>query len=308
MSFTSVDEQDYPRITPAVRWLIAINVAIYFVQLTLTGPANMQRALAFQLTDLTTRPWTIFTYMFVHAGFWHLALNMWMLWVFGPRVEHMWNARSFSFYYILCGLGGWLFHLMVAGDASYLLGALAAIYGVLLAYAMQWPDDEVRFFPFVFIAMKVRWYVVLLIGLSLAQGVWSAGSGSGIAYMAHLGGLFVGYLYLRFSAAHGIERLRSRVSQAPDIPDEPPRAIPRTHPRTRERVNEVDEIVARSNAVIAKQQQQQAAVPSLANKVGKQKSEELNHVLDKISQRGMESLTGEERRLLDELSRKLRDR
>lgn len=306
MSFSSIDEQDFPHLTPAVRWLIAINVAVYFVQLTVLGAANVQHALAFEVHDLTARPWTIVTYMFVHAGFWHLALNMWMLWVFGPRVERAWNARSFTFYYILCGLGGWLFHLIVAREGSYLLGASAAIYGVMLAYAMRWPDDEVRLFPLVFIALKVRWYIVLLIGLNLAQGLWTMGGNGagGVAYVAHLGGLFVGFLYLRFSAAHGIDRLRQRMSQLPDIPDEPPRAIPRTQPRSRERTNEVDDVIARSNALMAKRQ---SSAPSLANKVGKKKSDELNLVLDKISERGIGSLTHDERRLLEEMSRRLRN-
>ncbi|HEX7940363.1 MAG TPA: rhomboid family intramembrane serine protease, partial [Gemmatimonadaceae bacterium] len=251
MSYTGIEEQDYPRITPAVQWLIAINVAVFFVQLTLVNAVDVQHALAFEVRDLTTRPWTIVTYMFVHTGFWHLVFNMWMLWVFGPRVERAWNSRSFVLYYILCGLGGWLFHLMIARDGSYLLGASAAIFGVMLAYAMRWPDDEVRFFPLVFIAMKVRWYVVLLVGLNLAMGLWTMNGGSGVAYFAHLGGVFVGYLYLRLSAAHGIDRLRQRMSQVPDIPDEPPRAIPRTQPRPRERASEIDEIVARSNAIAA---------------------------------------------------------
>jgi len=308
MSFTSVDEQDSasPRLSPAVQWLIAINVAVFFVQLTLVGPVDVQRALAFEVRDLTTRPWTIVTYMFVHAGFWHLALNMWMLWMFGPRVERAWNARSFTFYYILCGLGGWLFHLMIARDGSYLLGASAAIFGVMLAYAMRWPDDEVRLFPLVFIAIKVRWYVVLLIGLTLAQGILSLhGADTGVAYMAHLGGLFVGYLYLRVSAAHGggIDRLRHRMAPIPDISDETPHPIPRTQPRARERTSEVDEIVARSNALLAKRQ---SGGHSLANKVGKEKTDELNLVLDKISRRGIESLTSGERELLEEMSKRLR--
>lgn len=305
MSFTEFDEQEYPRITPAVQWLIAINVAVFFLQLTVVGADGMRSALAFDVRDLTSRPWTVFTYMFVHAGFWHLALNMWMLWMFGPRVERAWNARSFTFYYILCGLGGWLFHLMVARNGSYLLGASAAIYGVMLAYAMRWPDDEVRLFPLIFIAMKVRWYVVFLVGLNLAQGLLTVngGGGGGVAYLAHLGGLFVGYLYLRFSAAHGIERLRQRISQLPDVPDETPRAIPRAQPRTRERTSDIDEIVARSNAMAA---QRQSAASSLASKVGKKKTDELNLVLDKISQRGMNSLTHDERRLLEEMSRRLR--
>ncbi len=306
MSFSEFEEQDYPRITPAVQWLIAINIAVFFVQtVTPVGPDAVRNALAFEVSDLTTRPWTIFTYMFVHAGFWHLALNMWMLWVFGPRVEQAWNARSFTFYYTLCGLGGWLFHLMVARDGSYLLGASAAIYGVMLAYAMRWPDDQVRFFPFVFIALKVRWYVVLLIGFNLAMGLWTVHSGGGVAYLAHLGGLFIGYLYLRLSAAHGIDRLRQRMSQIPDVPDETPRAIPRSQPRQRERTSEIDEIVARSNAMAAKRQQ--SVAPTLTSKVGKKKTDELNLVLDKISERGIASLTTDERRLLEEMSKKLRN-
>ena len=303
MSFSEIDEQDYPRMTPAVRGLIAINIAIYFLQLTIVGASNMQHALAFEVHDLTARPWTIGTYMFVHAGFWHLALNMWMLWVFGPRVERAWSSRSFTFYYVLCGLGGWLFHLMIARDGSYLLGASAAIYGVMLAYAMRWPDDEVRLFPLIFIALKVRWYVVLLVGLNLAQGLWSMGSSGGVAYLAHLGGLFVGYLYLRVSATHGIDRLRHRMSQLPDISDDTPRAIPRAQPRSRERTNEIDEIVARSNAMAAKRQ---GGSPTLTSKVGKKKTDELNLVLDKISERGIGSLTSDERRLLEEMSKRLR--
>ena len=303
MSFSTSEEQDYPRMTPAVRWLIAINVAVFFLQLTLVGAENMRSALAFEFHDLTERPWTIFTYMFVHANFWHLALNMWTLWIFGPRVEHAWSARGFTFYYVLCGLGGWLFHLMLTRE-GYLLGASAAIYGVMLAYAMRWPDDEIRFFPFIFIAMKVRWFVVFLAGFNLMMGIWAAGSGSGVAYFAHLGGFFVGWLYLRAASAPSIDRLRQRMSQLPDVSDETPRAIPRSQPRSRERSQEIDEIVARSNAVAAKRP---ASPPSLSSKVGKQKTDELNLVLDKISQRGIGSLTSDERRLLEEMSKRLRN-
>ena len=302
MSFSTSEEQGSPRMTPAVRWLIAINVAVFFLQLTLVGAENMQGALAFEFRDLTERPWTIFTYMFVHASFWHLALNMWTLWIFGPRVEHAWSARGFAFYYVLCGLGGWLFHLFLTRE-GYLLGASAAIYGVMLAYAMRWPDDEVRFFPLIFIAMKVRWFVVFLAGFNLMMGIWAA-SGSGVAYFAHLGGFVVGWLYLRAASAPSIDRLRQRMSQLPDVSDETPRAIPRSQPRSRERSQEIDEIVARSNAVAAKRP---ASPPSLSSKVGKQKTDELNLVLDKISQRGIGSLTSDERRLLEEMSKRLRN-
>ncbi|HJR62506.1 MAG TPA: rhomboid family intramembrane serine protease [Gemmatimonadaceae bacterium] len=306
MAFSISDEQDYPRITPAVQWLIAINVAIFFLQLTVVSEADMRSALAFEMRNLTERPWTIVTYMFMHAGFWHLALNMYTLWLFGPRVEREWNAAAFARFYVWCGLGGWLFHLMLTGrngGNAYLLGASAAVFGVMLAYAMRWPDEEILFF--FFIPMKVKWLVVLLAGVNLAFGMASMGNGgSGVAYFAHLGGLAFGWLYLRWSQAPSIDRLRQRMSQIPDVPDEPPRAIPRSQPRPRERMSEVDEIVARSNALSSKRSS--PGTTSLTSRFGKKKAEELNGVLDKISEHGIESLTRDERKLLEEMSKKLR--
>ena len=90
------DETEIPRLTKAVQWLIAINVAIYFVQLTVVEPQHMLPALGFQARDLSRSWWTIVTYMFVHGGFWHLALNMYTLFVFGPRVEHAWTTAEFT--------------------------------------------------------------------------------------------------------------------------------------------------------------------------------------------------------------------
>lgn len=304
MSISATDEYDVPRLTPAVQWLIAINVAIYFLQLTVVSQPDMVAALAFKSPgDLTQRPWTIVTYMFVHAGFLQLAFNLWMLWLFGPRLEQAWGQRSFSFYYLLCGLGGWLADLFFVHSGAPLIGASAAIFGVMLAYAMRWPDDELRVFPFVFVAMKVRWFVVLLAAWSLIIGVMTLDAAAGTAYLAHLGGFAIGWLYLRAASVSSLDRLRQRMSQIPDVPDEPPRAIPRTHTRTRERTTEIDEIVARSNAMAEKRQ---STTLSLSAKVGKQRSEQLNHVLDKISERGLASLSGDERRLLEEMSKELR--
>jgi len=284
--------------------LIAINVAIYFLRLTLVRQSDMVAALAFKSPgDLTQRPWTIVTYMFVHAGFLHLAFNMWMLWLFGPRLEQAWGQRSFSFYYLLCGLGGWLADLLIVHNGTPLLGATAAIFGVMLAYAMRWPDDELRVFPLVFVAMKVRWFVVLLAAWSLIIGVMTLEPAEGTAYMAHLGGFAIGWLYLRAASVSSLDRLRQRMSQIPDVPDEPPRAIPRTHTRSRERTTEIDEIVARSNAMASKRQ---STTLSLSAKDGKQRIEQLNLVLDKISERGLASLSGDERRLLEEMSKQLR--
>jgi hypothetical protein len=186
------------------------------------------------------------------------------------------------------------------------MGASAAIFGVMLAYAVRWPDDELTLFPFYFITLKVRWFVLLLAAVNLAMGLYLMNGGGGdVAYFAHLGGFASGWLYLWMSSSvPSIDRLRQRMSQVPDVSDETPRAIPRSQPRSRERAHEIDEIVARSNAMAANKRP--TVSPTLSSKFGKKKADELNVVLDKISQQGIESLTSDERRLLEEMSKKLR--
>lgn len=301
MDATYTDETtDYPRLTKAVQWLIAANVAIFFLQLTVVGAHNMLPALGFQADGLSRSWWTIVTYMFVHGGFWHLALNMYTLYLFGPRVEHAWSAGEFTRYYLLCGLGGWFFHLLFARE-SLLIGASAAVLGVTLAYAMRWPDDEV--FLFGVLPLKVKWMVALLVVVNLVGGM--AESHGGVAYLAHLGGLAAGWLYLRTaSGSAGLDRFKQRVSPIPDLPDETPRAIPRSLPRAREKGNEIDAIIARSNAAVSRRPASQ--VPPVSHK-GATRVSDLDRVLDKISQQGMESLTSDEKRLLEETSRELRD-
>ncbi|MFN8668176.1 MAG: rhomboid family intramembrane serine protease [Gemmatimonadaceae bacterium] len=301
MGLTYSDDTDYPRLTKAVQWLIAINVAIYFLQLTVVGSQNMLPALGFSADDLSRSWWTIGTYMFVHGGFWHLALNMYTLYIFGPRVEHAWSAGEFTRYYVLCGLGGWFFHLLFARE-SLLIGASAAVLGVTLAYATRWPDDEVLLFGVV--PLKVKWMVALMVALNLIGGM-SEGQGGGVAYLAHLGGLAAGWLYLRTaSGSGGIDRFKQRVTPATDIPDETPRAIPRSMPRAREKGNEIDDIIARSNAAVSRRPAPQS--PPLGAK-GVKRMSDIDLVLDKISQQGIESLSADEKRMLEEMSRELRD-
>ena len=299
MSYALADEQDPPRITPAVKWLIAANVAVAFLQLTIVGNAQMYRWLGFELTDLNGSWWKIFTYMFVHGGILHLGLNMYTLWLFGRRVEMVWSPGGFARYYVWCGLGGWLAYLPFSRGAT-LVGASAAVFGVMLAYAMRWPDEEVLLFGV--IPMKVKWLVAGLVFTNLLMGIGTMGGGSQVAYFAHLGGLAFGWLYLRTPTPQSIDRLRQRVSQLPDVPDETPRAIPRSLPRTRERGNEIDEIVAKSKAVVTKRQ----PVAPPARTITK-RADALNLVLDKISEQGLDSLTADERRLLEEMSRQLRN-
>lgn len=299
MSWTATDEQDYPRMTRVVQGLIAINVAMAFLGVTIL-PDEIVSLFAFRPGPLAENWWTAFTYMFLHGGLWHLALNMYTLWIFGPRLEHVWGARSFALFYLWCGLGGAVFQALLGGLAP-MVGASAAIFGVMLAYAMHWPRDEIYFFGV--IPMRVATLVVLLAVVNLVLGYTSGGSG--VAYFAHLGGFAFGFLYLKKPQHVSIEQLRQRVSPAPDVGDDmSPRAAPRPSSRSRHR-DEVDEIVAQSKAAVAKRPARFA--PGKRQGPADAKAEELDRVLDKISRHGLTSLTPSERKVLDEMSKQLRD-
>jgi membrane associated rhomboid family serine protease len=297
------EEQEIPRMTPAVQWLIALNVVAYFLQFTLFGAANMREVLGFRVDELPAQWWTIGTHLFVHGGFWTLLLNVYLLFVFGPRLEQAWGTRVFRNFFLWCGLGGWLAHVLLVRDGT-LTGATGAALGVTVAYALRWPDDEV--FLFLTFPTPVRWLVTTLVGISLILGTIQSGDGAGLAYLTHAGGIVAAWLFWRTSTAGaGFDRLRQRVNSVPDLPDEAPRAVPRSMPRTRERARDIDDIVAQSQQAVS---QRVVPVPSApARPQGDREGlTELDRVLDKISQLGIDSLTGDERRVLEERSRELR--
>ena len=300
MSWNATEEQqDHPRMTRIVQALIAINVAVAFLEATVVQPAELESLFAFRAGPIAETWWTAISYMFLHAGLLHLLFNMYTLWLFGPRLEHAWGSRSFALFYLWCGIGGAVFHALFGG-LSTMVGASAAIYGVMLAYAMQWPRDEIYFFGV--IPMRVATMVAFFVAFDLVRGVMG---GNGVAYFAHLGGVAFAFLYLKKPQHVSIEQLRQRVSPAPDVSDDmTPRAAPRSPSRSRNR-DEVDDLVAQSKAAVAKR-----PARTLPGKraVRDARTEELDRVLDKISKHGLMSLTSSERKLLEEMSKQLRDR
>jgi membrane associated rhomboid family serine protease len=307
MSSLSYDEFDAPRSPTAVYWLIGVCVAVYFVQATLVGDANMANWLGYSAGDRASQsPWTIVTYMFVHGGLMHLLLNMWTLWLFGPRVESIWGPRTLVWYYLWCGVGGWAFHYMFQREGGTLVGASAAILGGAVAYASRWPDDEVLFFGVV--PMKVKWLVVFMALINITMAVVDAGSLGGTAYAAHLGGMFAGWVYLRAPSADRLSHYRDQIASAPDYGDETPRAVPKS---SRPRERDVDDIVAQSKAAVSRARPEPRpeprAEPRAARTAVAPPATALDAVLDKIASQGMSSVTPAERRLLDEWSQRLRD-
>jgi membrane associated rhomboid family serine protease len=301
MTHVPDDEYAPPRLTPAVQWLIAINVAIYLLQLTVVQPADIQHALGFEMRDLGRAWWTVGTYMFAHTGFWQLALNMYALFLVGPRVEHEWSTAEFTRYFLLCGVGAWVTHVTFV-HGGVLIGASGAVYGVALAYAVRWPNDEL--YVFGVLPVKAKWLLASLVVIDIAWGLLPApGGDTSVARLAHMGGIAAGWLYLRATRALSAERLKPQVAAAPDVPDEPPRAVPRSLPRVREKLQEIDEIIARSKTAVAKRVSN-VPVPKAPSTPAV--SAELDVVLDKISRDGLESLTAGERKVLEEVSRRLR--
>ena len=138
--------------------------------------------------------WQLFTYMFLHAGIIHLLFNMLMLWMFGQALEAAWGRKGFLYYYFFTGIGAALCSFITSPNSLVpVVGASGAIYGILLAYAMMYPDTIILLF-FIF-PMKIKYAIFIFAGLNL-YGAFSSGA-SGIAYFAHLGGGLFGYLYLR---------------------------------------------------------------------------------------------------------------
>jgi len=207
---SSVEYQIGPgRPTPAVKALLVATIGIFIVQYMLgfVGSSSYGDADFAAITWLGLTParfvtgylWQPATYLFLHAGFMHLIFNMLALWMFGVDLERRWGRTAFLRYYFVCGIGAGLtcvavglLPLAMAEDIyrTPTIGASGAIYGLLLAYAIFFPNRIIYYFIF---PIPVRIYVLLAGLLVLYE---SARGGGGVAHFAHLGGLIFGYLYL----------------------------------------------------------------------------------------------------------------
>ena len=285
--------ENAPSRYPAVKWLVALNVAVFLAQVALIEPERIFAVLGLSPDTFPTAWWTIFTYMFVHAGPLHLALNMATLWMFGSRLESAWATKSFVYFYLWCGIGGAIAHLLFARDAS-LIGASAGVSGVLMAYGLRWPEDRVYLFGF--IPTKSRWLVLWMIAINVAIGLSPQ---TQIGWKAHLGGLAFGWLFLNAGtfAGNGVRRW---VAAIPDEPEGMPRAVPKARVTSSERPEGIDALF---EGVVRSSMPDELSAGEAEEA---QRAERLDRVLDKISTQGLGSLTREERAVLDETSKKLR--
>ncbi|MBQ8049356.1 MAG: rhomboid family intramembrane serine protease [Bacteroidales bacterium] len=222
MSYYSYDNQGrgglMANVPTAIKNIIIINVLVMIM--TMLNEDFMYETFSlFYPTSPFFHWWQPVTHMFMHGGFWHLFFNMYTLYIFGSVLERVWGTRKFLVFYFVTGLGAALIHTGVEwiqmqswlgqaaeGSAAALssihalkmtptVGASGAIYGVLMGYAMLYPDSVLTLiFPPV--SMKAKWFVLIFAAIELLTGV--TGTGGGIAHFAHLGGLIFGYLLILY--------------------------------------------------------------------------------------------------------------
>jgi len=250
------------QLTPVVKNLLLINGAVFLLTNIFGRPWIRFFGLVPQLVFSRFYIWQLVTYMFVHLGFTHLLFNMLMLFFFGPALEQTWGRKFFLTFYFFTGIGAGLCSLLTSlGSMTPVIGASGALFGILVAYAMMFPDTVLLLF-FVF-PMKIRYAVFVFAGLNLMGAL--SNPGSGIAYMAHLGGGLFGYLYLKYQWI-------------------------------RLTLNSLSLAVLRQKWQEYRQRWEQAERENL--------EKEVNRILDKVSQHGMNSLSAREKEILKHRSRR----
>ena len=239
--------------------LIAANVVMYL--LTMLAPGLMT-AMMLVPADVFLRPWTIITYMFMHAGVSHILFNMLGLFFFGPQLEIELGGKRFLWLYFISGLAGGALSFVFTPYAA-IVGASGAVYGVFLGFAYFWP--RARIYIWGVFPIESRWLVIIMTALSLFGGF---GGGSGIAHFAHLGGFAGAYLTLKWFDKRSPQALMMKTMASPA----PSRSVlDRWAAIDREKLHEVNRA-------------------------------ELDRIREKLATNGAASLTQQERAFLDRFS------
>ena len=294
-------------VTPWVKILLISNAAIYLVTLAV-GRGPIFDLFGFTPDRILQQPWGMLTYMFVHAGFWHLLMNMLFVFFFGPPLEERWGSEMFLKFYLVCGLGGVLLSFLFA--EATIVGASAACYGIMLAFAMAWPNQPV--YVWGVWPVKVKWLVTFMVAISFASAIGP--SRDGVAHLAHLGGAIAGFLFVKSGWLPAGSWERPRSTRARKRPGSARRRGQRGGSWTEKLRGSAWTARRRGPGRPAKRRGASASSTPIGDaferrKMRKRMSEEraeldrVDAVLDKISAHGINSLTAEERDLLDRVSK-----
>ena len=207
-----------PPFTKAVKWLIIINAAVYLlIELLKAVTPELGGALFYFLAlipVLVMHGWIfqVVTYSFLHAGILHILFNMLGLWMFGAQLESDWGHKRFLEFYFFCVIGAAVTTIAISYTGvggvvpqTPTVGASGGILGILMAFGILYGDREIMLFP-IPISLKAKYFVAGLAFITLVEAISASGAGRGsnVAYIAHLGGLLFGFLYVKFLPRKGL--------------------------------------------------------------------------------------------------------
>jgi membrane associated rhomboid family serine protease len=261
--YSSFQRRGKPLDSVIIRLIIANFVVFFLQQLPVGVLIADYLALTPRLVLTRGYVWQMLTYMFLHDSFLrHLGLNMFVIWMFGRTLEQVWGGTRFLKFYFACGLGGAVFSFLFAYNTP-VIGASAASYGILLAFAIMFPNQ--RLLLWFIIPVKARTVVIALVVISLVMGIRGTGN---IAHFAHLGGMAAALIMMR--GEYQFRRFRNFVRDA------------------------LSRIPVKIN--LDRNEQGPAAGSNESS------AEKIDSILDKISEKGYENLSETERRILERYS------
>jgi len=232
--------------------------------------------------------WQLITYQFLHGSFSHILFNMFALWMFGVEIENLWGSKTFLIFYLSCGVIAGIFHLLLSPllglGAAYTIGASGAIYGVLIAFAMLFPDRLI--YIYFLIPVKAKYLIGFMI---IIEFLAVDSAGSNVAHLAHLGGALAGFLYVLY---------RRRPSTFPNMFGSNPRGT------------RASNLFSKSGNLFSKKESriQNAKFYEINDEEAKENEasqEVIDAILDKISKSGYQNLTEKEKKILFEVSKKM---
>lgn len=191
------------RLTPVIRNIIIINVVVFLLQNLLANIELTKRLALWPFNTGDFRPYQFFTYMFAHGGIGHIFFNMLALASFGPILEGYWGDKKFLVFYTACGIGAGAIYGIVnyfLGGGGYMVGASGALYGILMAFGLVFPNLEIMLlFPPIPIKAK---YMVFIMGFI----TYALDRSGNVAHVAHFGGAVVAFFLIKFWISPGSGR------------------------------------------------------------------------------------------------------
>ena len=230
--------------------------------------------------------WQLITYQFLHANFSHILFNMFGLWMFGMEIENIWGSRKFLYFYLLCGVVAGLFNLfltpLLGAPPAFTVGASGAIYGVLIAFGLFFPNRYI--FLYFFIPVKAKY----LIGFFVILEFFMVNSGGNVAHLAHLGGALAGFVFILLDSKSNIE-LKNIFRK-----------------NTFQQKTPLNPFGKMANPFKKKPDIQDAHFYDLESGQRDISQAEIDEILDKISNSGYQNLTEQEKKVLFEASKKMK--